>query len=167
MSRLAASFPFVFGDDENTRGCWDPQASPPSPFEQKLLRSLPSPTLELLRVHLLQAATETREGVKGARTVVQLAFDTTLRVYLNELVTVPQGVLDARVCERRRYIEIDRDMQRVSYLYAPGITDAIADQVFSLAYAEGVRVKLLAGKDPRTRMGALAVLLCLSTARLT
>lgn len=166
MSRFAASFPLTFGDDEDTRGCWDPSLAPPIPFEQRLLVALPAPSLDLLRLHLLQAATETRDPVKGARTVVQLAFETELRVYLNEVIVVPEAVLDARVCERRRYLEIDGDMRRVAYLYERGIGEAIAHQVVSRAYADGVRVKLLSGKDPRTRMSALAVLLCLAIARL-
>ena len=149
-----------------TADCWNPSdpaslaASPVSLIEQYLALPLPTMTLDVLRRRFIQACATDRNPVRGARSVVQLPFDSELHVLLAD-VPVPIDVRESVVCSRRRYIDIDTEMAQQAYTYPQAIEDAITLGVVSPAYAD-VILRKLEGRDPRTRMCAVATLLVLS-----
>jgi len=142
--------------------CWTGTLST---FEQRLMRPLPMYALEQLRVRFLHVVTTSKEQAKVARSVLQMAFDTEIGATLAKLITVAPDALTSRVCERRRFLEIDADMQAFKFLWAPAL-DAVREQEFlPLKYVELLELHYEAAY-PRYRVSAIAALLCMAASYL-
>lgn len=142
--------------------CWTGSLST---FELRLLRPLPMYALEQLRVRFLHVVTTTQEPVKAARAVLQMAFDTEIKAALAKIITLAPDVLSSRVCERRRFLEIDADMQLFKFLWAPAL-DAVREREFiPFQYVELLERHYEAAY-PRYRVSAIAALLCLAASYL-
>lgn len=159
MANVSQSFSFTV---ENDPTCWHGLASY---FETKLLRPLPYYALEQLRLRFLFAVTTTHDGLKGARAVLQMAFDTEVGAVLAKSITLAPDVLASTVCERRRFLDIDIDMRLFGFLIEPALTAAEDNAVLPAAYLRLIRAHL---QSPyaRYRVCAIAGLLCLATAQL-
>ena len=166
MAHIPAAFPVPLGGDPSGP-CWDPYSSeslldsPISLIETELLESLPFPALDTLKNLFLQAMVTDRDPQKSARAVVQLSYETELRVFLAS-VNVPLDVLESGVCLRRRYLEIDTEMHPWEHLYLEALSEALSQGYVTLAYAESIQFRF-GGAAPRVRVNAVAVLLVLST----
>ena len=114
------SYHFSFSVQSNP-ACWNGALSP---FESKLLLPLPSYPLEQLRLRFLYAVTNSYDTVKSARAVAQMAFETEIGAALAKLIELPPEVATSRVCTRRKFLEIDTDMQRFSFLFSPALNAA-------------------------------------------
>jgi hypothetical protein len=137
--------------------CWDGTLSA---FEEKLIRPLPVYALEQLRARFHHAVTTTRVPKKGARSVLQLAFDTELGAVLAKAIVLAPDVRSSKVCERRRYLDIDTDMQRYKFMWAPALTAAREIATIPTHYVDLIETHLTSAY-PRHRVSALATLLCL------
>ncbi len=138
--------------------CW---TGPPSAFEVDLMRSFSSPPLEQFRARVFEAVTTTHAPVKSARAILQMAFETELAAALTKLIQVAPDVKAARVCERRRYLEIDADLHKYGFLLDPAL-QAIEGSI-PATYARLLR-RYVASGHARYRVSAMCALLCLATA---
>lgn len=140
--------------------CWD---GPSSTFETALLAPLSDYALEQLRQRFLFTLVTDRSSVKAARVLLQMALETEVGVILVKQVTIPAGVLESTVCERRHYIDVDQDMHQQRYLIAPAL-DALAENPrVPLPYVDFI-ARYVASGFPRYRVSALAVALCVARA---
>lgn len=137
--------------------CWDGSLSA---FEEKLIRPLPVYALEQLRARFHHAVTTTRVPKKGARTVLQLAFDTELGAVLAKAIVLAPDVRSSKICERRRYLDIDTDMQRYKFMWASALEAAREIATIPTHYVDLIETHLTSAY-PRHRVSALATLLCL------
>lgn len=135
----------------------------PSPFELRMAQPLPSYALESLRLRFFFAATTTHATAKSARATLQMALETELRVALLKVVDVAAGVTDSTVGERRRFIEVDRDMRMMGFLVGPALTELLDVRSVPTQYVDLIR-RYLVADSPRYRMCAIAAILCLATA---
>lgn len=117
--------------------------------------------LEQLRQRFLYSACTSRLMTDGAKVAVQMAFETQAGVVIVKLAAPPPSVLEMPVTTRRRYLDVDADMQNYKFLYEPALADLV-----SLAPSEYVDfVRRLLGADyARYRMSATAAMLCLAAA---
>ncbi len=170
MTIFAANYPMDLGSDTVEVKCWDPldplstDESPITPLEVSLLKPLPVVTLDAYRRLFLQAVVSPSEPQRAARAVVQLAFEDELRVFMTEAL-VPAHVLEAKVCTRQRYLDIDNSMLSNAYLARPVIAALVSAGVMTPPYAHAIDVHLT-GRHPRARVCAAAVLLCLAARKL-
>lgn len=143
--------------------CWQ---GTPSPFETRLLTPVAVYPLEQLRQRFIYTVVDPRDARKGARVTFQMAFEIETEAFLNKLITMPPDVVRSKVCERRRFLDIDADLQRQRYLVDPAI-DALA----ALADVPDAYVDLLRryanAPYPRYRTCALAATVCLAVRMLT
>lgn len=142
--------------------CWTGTLSA---FEEKLLQALPSYGLDSLRLRLLFAIVDDHALDKGARAMLQMAFETELRTPLARLITLPAGVTESNVCQRRRFLDIDRDMQLHRYLIGPAFSELGANPLVPVEYVNMLQAYSVAAYA-RYRMCALAATVCLATALL-
>lgn len=161
MSQFIYPFPFYLGGpiptvDEN--GCWIGLSSD---FESKLMQPFPSYALEQLRARFLHVLTTTHDVKKSARVCFQMAYETEIGTILYKLLTAPADLFKYKVCERRRYIEIDRDMQLQRFLIGPALDEISAIPNMPSPYMDYL-TRYLVSDYPRYRMGALATALCVS-----
>lgn len=156
---MGFSFSFTIQADPE---CWDGSLSL---FELRLQQQLPLYALEQLRTRFLHVVTTTGEPTKTARSVLQMAFETEIGATLTKLIVVAPDVFTSRICERRRYLEIDADMRMFQFLWAPAL-DALREQgSVPLRYVELLERHFDAGY-PRYRVAAIAALLCMSASYL-
>lgn len=134
-----------------------------TPFEEKLLQHLPHAALDQLRMRMLYAVTSDRSPVRATRVLVQMALATELKILLNKAVVLSPIIQATVVCHRRKYIDIDADMQLYQFLFEPALTQLA--EVWPGPYADLIR-RYMTYEHPRFRMAALAAGLCLATARL-
>lgn len=138
--------------------CWDGMLTP---LEQKILRPLPIYALEQLRVRFLQALTTTRDMKKSARALAQLAYETEIGAAIVKVVPVAPEVGTSVVCERRRYLEIDADMQLFSFIIGPALEAAREEKILPEAYVRLFDNHLHSGY-PQYRTCATAALLLIA-----
>jgi hypothetical protein len=161
MSQLVYQIPFYLGGpiptvDED--GCW---IGLPSPFETRLLEPFPTYALEQLRARFLYILTTTHEGKKSARVCLQMPYETEIGTILVKLMTAPADLYKYKVCERRRYIEIDRDMQLQRYLIPPALDELARIPDMPSPYMDYL-IRYLLSDYPRYRMSAIATALCVA-----
>lgn len=143
--------------------CW---AGTLSPFEQRLLQSLPAYALEQLRTRFIHAVTDPREPAKAARSILQMAFETEIGTALTKLIVIAPDVQKSRICERRRYLEIDQDMRMFKFLWTPALEALNQDNTVPSKYIELLE-QHFGAEYPRYRVCALAALLCMAAFYLT
>ena len=136
--------------------CWN---GPSSDFETALQAPFSNYALEQLRQRFLFTLVSDRSPVKAARVVLQMVMETEVGVILPKLVTLPAGVLESNVCERRRYVDIDQDMHLQRFLIAPALDALAANPKAPVPYVDFIG-RYVASGFPRYRMSALAVALC-------
>ena len=93
--------------------------------------------------------------------LMQMAFETEVGAILVKQITPPAGLATSTVCERRRYIDVDIDIQAQSYLINPALTDLANTPNMPLSYVDFI-VNYLATDYPRYRMSAIATALCVA-----
>lgn len=147
---------------ENNPGCW---TGPLTPFERKLLRPLPLYGLEQLRIRFLPALTYNHSPEMGARAVFQMAYETELGAALSRSVTLDPGVKEARVCTRRRYVQIDQSMRDFRFLYRPAVSALVEAEVIPHEHS-ALLFRYLNKPYAKYRTCAIAALLCFSAALL-
>ena len=140
--------------------CWN---GPSSPFELALQAPLPTYPLEQLRQRFLFTLTTDHSVVKGARVLLQMAFETEVGTILVKQITPPAGLADTNVCERRRYIDIDQDMHLQRFLIAPALDDLAQTPNMPTPYVDFL-ARYVASGLPRYRVSALAGVLCVAKA---
>lgn len=145
---------------EATTTCWN---GAPSAFESRMLQPLPTYALESLRLRFMFSAVENASSIKGARSTLQMAFETEMRVALVKMIELSAGVLESKVCERRRFIDIDRDMQRMRFLIGPALDELANVSTVPTQYVDLIR-RFVIADYPRYRVCAIAATLCLATA---
>lgn len=138
--------------------CW---AGPPTEFELRLLSPQPTYALEQLRQRFLYALTTIPDPVKAARVLLQMAFETEIGSVLTKLIPVPPSVPESTICERRRFLPIDRDMQIQRFLVAPALDELSQVPDIPAPYVDLIRL-YVASRYPRYRTCALAAALCLA-----
>lgn len=137
-------------------GCWSGTLSP---FEQALLRPLPSFPLEQLRRRFLYAATTNHDLVKSARATLQMAFDTEVGAALEKVISFPPDALTSNVCQRRRFLDVDADLRSFSFLLPPALDSAEKAGFLPQPYVNLLKLHL-GSPYPRYRVAATAALLC-------
>ena len=143
--------------------CW---AGPSSPFESRMLQPLPTYALEQLRQRFYYTTTSPFTMMKGARVTLQMAFETEIGSVLTKLIPLAAGIPESVVCERRHFIDIDRDMQSQSYLVTPALTELAAIPNLPLPYVDFLTLYTQADY-PRYRVCALAAVICMAVAMVT
>jgi len=158
--------PWYWGGPPSTvdgDGCW---IGVSSVFEARILTPVSSYPLEQLRQRFLYAVVDPHDVRLGARVALQMAFEIDTASFLNKLITVPADVIGSKVCQRRRFLDIDADMRLQRYLIGPAI-DALADiPEVPEAYVDLIRRYAMA-PYARYRTCALAATVCLSARMLT
>ena len=157
------TIPFFFGGPQPTvdaNGCW---IGLPTAFEIKLLEPMATYPLEQLRQRFLYTLTTTHAFIKGARVLFQMAFEIDTRSILNKLVQLPLEVIKSKVCERRRFIEIDHEMRLQRYLIGPALESLAEIPTVPVAYVELLR-RYAVADYARYRTCALAAALCMAKA---
>jgi hypothetical protein len=155
--------PFYLGgppDEEDENGCW---IGIPTQFELLLLRPQASYALEQLRLRFLYFVTTTHNQIRSARVTLQMGFETELQAAIAKLILLPTGALRSKVCERRRFIDIDRDLQQYRYLINPAISALDDIPAIPDTYIELIR-RYSVAEYPRYRVCALATMLCMAAA---
>src|ERR1051325_2772145 len=123
MSHLVHSFPFYLGgptEAVDANGCW---IGASSEFELRLMQPFDTYALEQLRLRFMFTLTTNHDPVKSARVLLQMAFETEAGVILVKQLDKPPGLYTYKVCERRRYIDVDQDMHKQRYLIGPALDD--------------------------------------------
>lgn len=138
--------------------CWN---GPSSPFETRLLQPMATYALEQARQRFLFSLTTTHEFVKSARVLLQMAFETEVGAILSKQLTPPADLDTSIVCERRRYVDVDQDMQLQRYLIGPMMDDLAATPNMPGPYADFLG-RYLGAALPRYRMSAVATALCVA-----
>jgi hypothetical protein len=140
--------------------CW---YGPSSALELQILRAIPTYALEQLRQRLLYALTTSRAPTTSARVLIQMILDTEVGVALQKIVSFPPDTGDVVVCERRRYIDVDADMQLQGFLVNPALAALAGYAKIPTPYVD--LVSLYANSDyPRYRVSALAAAVCMGAA---
>lgn len=140
--------------------CW---AGTSSPFEQRLMSPLPTYGLESLRLRFMNVVVSNHAMNKAARAILQMAFETELRAVVTKLVPLAADVMRSNVCERRRFIDVDVDMRRMSFLVEPALTELASAPGAPPAYVDLLR-RYAASDYPRYRACALATTICFAAA---
>lgn len=159
------SFPFASGfgggspivtDEE----CW---AGTPSLFEARMVKPLPTYGLESLRLRFLYTVADNHAMEKAARATLQMAFETELSAIVAKFVTLGSDVMRSKICERRSFLSIDRDMAMMRFLVEPAMDELADVPQMPAPYVDLLR-RYIASDYPRYRMCAMATSLCLATA---
>lgn len=138
--------------------CWDGVSST---AETKLLSTLPSYGLESLRQRALFSFVDNHAPKLSARTILQMAYETEVRTVIDRLLVPPAGLADSVVCPRRRFIDIDTDLQYHRYLIEPALKELEDLSVIPPEYLSLLRNYLACGY-PRYRVCAVACILCVA-----
>jgi hypothetical protein len=133
----------------------------PSAFEDKLLTTTLPYALDALRQRLLHVMTSDHFAVRSTRVLLQTATETELRALLVKMITIAPGVEGSVVCLRRRYNDIDTDMEKFSFLVEPALTEL--ESIVPETYSRMVR-RFLACEYARYRVSALSTMICLAVA---
>ena len=139
--------------------CW---AGPPSPFEVQMALPLPTYALEQLRQRFFFTVVAPPTVTKGARVALQMAFETEIGSVLTKMLTLAADVEASVVCERRHFIDIDKDIQSQGYLITPAFTELAAIPNLPTAYATFLQ-SYSQSDYPRYRVCAIAAALCMAT----
>ena len=155
--------PFLLGGpapSEDADGCW---IGAPTAFESRLLEPMATYPLEQLRQRFQHVLTTTHAPVKSARVMLQMAFETEVNTVLIKMLDLPPSVPLSKVCERRRFIDVDKDMRQQRYLIGPAL-DSLSDiPAIPEPYVDFLRAYAIASY-PRYRVCTLAAMLCLAKA---
>ncbi len=143
--------------------CWNGTSSA---FEVRLLKSFDNYALEQLRLRFMYALTAPADVKKSARVLFQMAYETEIGAVLTKMVALPTSVLESIVCERRHFIDIDKDMQLHRFLVGPALDALEETPNMPPPYMDLIR-RYATNDYPRYRVCALAVSLCLATFLLT
>ena len=81
-------------------------------------------------------------------------------------IVPPADLATSNVCVRRRFIDIDRDLQQMRFLVAPALEELADVPNIPPPYVDFIR-RYAASGYPRYRVSAVATALCLATAVLT
>lgn len=139
--------------------CWQ---GPSSAFELRLLQPLPDYALDQFRQRLLYTVVAAPyRPAAAARTVLQMAFETEIGVVLRKLLVLPADVLASNVCERQRYITVDRTLQAHRYLIGPAFTALAALPDVPACYVEFLR-RYAVQDYANLRVAALAAMVCMA-----
>lgn len=128
-----------------------------------MAKSLPTYALESLRQRFLFVVVDDHSTKAGVRATLQMAVDTELRVALLKMFELAVDVVDSNVCQRRRYLDVDRDMKLMRFLVGPALDELAAVPSVPVQYVDLVR-RYATADYPRYRMSAIAATLCLATA---
>jgi hypothetical protein len=139
--------------------CWN---GPSTAFETRLLTTLPDYALDQLRLRFMFALTAPSNQVKSARVLFQMAYETELSAVLIKMVELPASVPKSTVCERRRFGDVDKDMQLQRFLVGPALDALEITPGMPAPYMDLIR-RYATADYPRYRMCALAASLCLAT----
>jgi hypothetical protein len=161
MSQFVYQFPFYLGGpivsvDEN--GCWIGLASE---FESRLLEPFDTYALEQLRQRFLFTLTTTHAPKVSARVLLQMAFETEISTILVKIITPPADLFTYKICERRRYIDVDQDMHLQKYLIQPGFDDLLQMPNLPGSFTDFL-ARYMISDYPRYRMSALAGVICVA-----
>jgi len=116
--------------------------------------------LEQLRARALYFLTTDHDVSIGSKVAVQMAFSTEIKATLVKLATPTPSVIAAVYPTRRRFLDVDIDMRKFSFLVEPALTDLNGLKVPD-PYVNLLRRHL--GSDyPRYRIAGVAALLCLA-----
>lgn len=116
--------------------------------------------LEQLRTRFLFFLTSDHDVPTSAKVAVQMAFSTEIKATLVKLATPLPSVLATVYSTRRRFLDVDVDMRKFSFLVEPALTDLNNLKVPD-PYVNLLRRHL--GSDyPRYRIAGVAALLCLA-----
>lgn len=138
--------------------CWNGTSSA---AETKLLTPLSTYGLETLRQRALFTFTTDHAPKLSARVILQMAYETELRTVIDRLLVPPAGLAEAMVCTRRRFIDIDSDLQYHRYLIGPAFKELQARPPLPPEYLNLVR-GYLSMRYPRFRVCAVAALVSLA-----
>ena len=145
-------------DSVDADGCW---IGLPSLFETQLLQAFDTYALEQLRLRFLYTLTTNHNNTKGARVLLQMAFETEVGTILTKMMETPADLFSYKVCERRRYIPVDQDMHQQRYLIGPALRDIEQVPGMPASYMEFL-TRYLVSDYPRYRMSALATAICVA-----
>ncbi len=143
-----------------TTPCW---TGDPSAFEERMANALPTYGLESLRLRFLYVVADNHATKKAVRATLQMAFETELSAIVAKFVTLDSDVMRSRVCERRPFLDIDRDMAMMRFLVEPAMDELADVPQMPAPYVDLLR-RYIASDYPRYRMCAVATSLCLATA---
>ena len=138
--------------------CW---SGTPSSFERELLIPFEEYALEQLRARLFFAVTTNHDKTLSARAIFQMALETELNVSVRRSILVPSEITDTKVCERRRYLDIDRDMQSFKFLIEPALQVLQEKNYLPEPYVRLLRTHL-ASPYARYRVCAMAAAIVLA-----
>jgi hypothetical protein len=139
--------------------CW---SGPSSAFETRLLKPLPNYALEQLRARFMFSLVAPPDQVKAARVLFQMAFETEIRAVLIKMIELPTSVPESTVCERQRFIDVDKSMQLQRFLIGPALDALETTPGMPAPYMDLIR-RYATSDYPRYRICALAASLCLAT----
>lgn len=159
------SFPFASGFGGGSpvitdEACW---AGTPSPFEARMVKPLPTYGLESLRLRFAHIVTDNHAAEKSARATLQMSFETELSAIIAKFVPLAADVMRSKICERRSFLSIDRDMAQMRFLIEPALDELADVPQMPAPYVDLLR-RYVAADYPRYRMCAVASALCLATA---
>lgn len=139
--------------------CWNGTSTA---FEIRLLKPFDDYALEQLRLRFLYSLTSPADQKKSARVLLQMAFETEIGAAIAKMIALPASVPESNVCERRRFGDVDKDMQLHRFLVGPALDALEETPNMPAPYMDLIR-RYATTDYPRYRVCALAAALCLAT----
>lgn len=143
--------------------CWNGTSSA---FEVRLLAPFTNYALEQLRLRFMFALVAPSNPKKAARVLFQMPYETEIGAVLTKMIPLPASISESNVCERRRFVDIDKDVQLHRFLVGPALDALEETPNMPAPYMDLIR-RYATSDYPRYRVSALAGALCLATFLLT
>lgn len=173
MAKLVAPFAFPFGGDfrsstldttytfsiKNNLACWDGTLST---FETSLLNPITfSSPVELFKSKLMQFSIAPFKTKQAARAILQMATETELFSVLAEYIFVSEDIKKSNICERRKYLPIDKDILKYKHEYIVTLQTLLDVGYLSKEYYDLFEVHLNSN-NAHHRVSSMCVLMCYS-----
>jgi hypothetical protein len=147
------------GSDTDADGCWIGQ---PTALEVQILTALSDPNLERLRQVMLNKTVTGNDPTKGARVILQMAYETEIGVILQKLAQPSPSPLESKVCQRRHFLDVDADLRLQVFLLEPALTSLTnMSSPVPAPYIDFLR-RYLSSNYARYRVCAVAVMVMLA-----
>lgn len=136
--------------------CWD---SDLTDFEEAILLPFVSKDLEELRALLCKYSTSPYAGNKAARAILQMAHETELSNIIEEYAPITDAIINSNLCNRNRYLDIDKSLRTKNYLYASVMDTLALHGVMPLPY-KNLFLRHLNSDYPKYRIAAVSAVIC-------
>lgn len=138
--------------------CWNSKLQSLTDFELRFLNKLDGDNLDLLRLLILKFSLNTTDDQQACRAILQMAFETEIQSIL-EFVPFTRSIATTLLCDRRKFIDIDRDLIQYKHLYSLAVEEA--QELYNIPEPYGrVLLSYMNSAYSNQRIGSVCALLC-------